>query len=308
MFYYKALLKKQIQDIRKLKKHSERIERKEFMVEGLRGVEQVIENGFPNILFIVMEQSCYNTLEQFAKAIGKEKKVKKDDLWKGLRGAPFFTLWEYLMGRPNRDLYVVSSGVFKSLSDTQTPQGVMAVCRMPAPVTISESLAGQGAILACDRIQDPGNMGTLIRTALWFGFSGLWVSPGSVDIFHPKVVRSSAGATGILPWMEANLDESLIMAQNNGWNVYLLDADPNALSFRDATPSGKDILVAGNEANGISRLLKEGGYPVITVNPSDKRPLPSRNNVQIENLSTPAIESLNVSVAASIVMAQFAQF
>lgn len=184
--------------------------------------------------------------------------------------------------------YELSTDDFKSVSDTDTPQGVVAVCRTPAETDISVLTNSTGILVAFDAIQDPGNLGTMIRTAAWFNASGLLVGNGTVDPFHPKVVRSTAGATGTLPYLKRELSSTLPLFEENGWTVYILDGGKEARPIRSVSPDAKTILVIGNEGNGVDPKLFHKERPAVKI-PGN------RTNV----------ESLNAAIAMSIALYSF---
>jgi len=190
---------------------------------------------------------------------------------------------------PGVEVFEVPSGDFQSVTDTVTPQGIAAVCRIPEPLTAAEAVNLHGWILAADRIRDPGNFGTIIRTAAWFGASAIVAGDGTVDPWHPKVVRSTAGSTGTVPLIRQNTEEVLQTLESAGWTVYLLDGAASSADIRKVTPSSKSLIVVGNEASGISDELYQ-----------EKR-IPTR----IPGKGSRA-ESLNAAVAVSIAMFQFA--
>ncbi len=267
------LSKKQIKALRLLGKRSERYARGRFIVEGERAVRQILANGRLEVQQIIVDESRLDVKDSIPDA--------------DVNNVP--------------PCYTVTSDRFRRLTDTRTAQGVLAVCAIPEPSGADELMERSGMLFAADRIQDPGNMGTMIRTAVWFGVRGMVVSPGTVDLFHPKVVRSTAGSTGVLPWLESDLPEFLMNAREAGWNVHLLDAGPGAYSYRDMAATGKDILVVGNEANGIDERLHRAEYAKIRI---DHGPLitgGAGTDQQPEG-----VESLNASAAAAIAMAHFA--
>lgn len=192
-----------------------------FLAEGVRTVEQMLKND------------CIKTI-----ALIHSESIRGNDLL------------EY--GLP---VYEVSNDELKSLSDTETPQGVIAVCETPAEIALDDLSASGKILLALDRIQDPGNLGTIIRTATWFGAGGILFGKGCADPFHPKVVRSTAGATGALPYRQGGLDELLSFFEQRGRAVFLLDAGIQSQSISEVNVSKDAILVIGNEANGIDPSL-----------------------------------------------------
>jgi RNA methyltransferase, TrmH family len=197
-------------------------------------------------------------------------------------------LWEHLFrdeGLAKVAAYSLDSKTFSAVTDTDNPQGILAVCRLPEPVQLDEFEDKGGVIVATDRIQDPGNMGTIIRTACWFGATGLLVGNGTVDPFHPKVVRSTAGAVGGIKYCQGDLGSMLRELEKKGWRVLLLDAGEKSISIKSVSQIRKCVLVIGNEANGIDPELGTEGREQVRIDPaSGKKP----------------VESLNASIAAAI--------
>ncbi|TVR35939.1 MAG: RNA methyltransferase [Balneolaceae bacterium] len=227
-----------------------------FLAEGSRCVEQILENGAIEVIELLIED-----------------------------GFDAVSLNPACL-----PVYSLNSDDFNSLSDTETPQGVIAVCRIP-PETDLRYLAEQGGLLvAFDEIQDPGNLGTMIRTASWFESAGLLIGEGTVDMFHPKVVRSTAGATGTIPYLKGDLFELLGNLEKSGCRVFLLDASDDSVELRSVNPEKdkKTVLVVGNEASGVQSKLFGN----------------NRIAVKIEGKSN-RVESLNAAVALSIGLYHF---
>tara|TARA_R100001143_G_scaffold63588_2_gene72793 strand:- start:43766 stop:44539 length:774 start_codon:yes stop_codon:yes gene_type:complete len=221
-----------------------------FLAEGIRCVEQIIENNNVVVRELLVDNQADLTSFHFTKEI---------------------------------PAYKLTSAQFLNLSDTESPQGVIAVCEIPEEGKIDKFAKSSGVIVAIDAIQDPGNLGTIIRTAAWFGVSGIIFGEGCVDPFHPKVVRSTAGATGSVPFLKGNLESIFRDLESSGWHVYLLDGSASASEIRTVRPGHKSILVAGNEGNGIRPDLFGA----------------KRSPVRIDgNFDT--VESLNVAVALGI--------
>jgi RNA methyltransferase, TrmH family len=180
---------------------------------------------------------------------------------------------------------------FEELSDTDNPQGIMAVCRMPDEIPTEKLAARSGVIVATDAIQDPGNLGTMIRTSVWFGAVGFICGTGTVDPWHPKVVRSTAGATGAIPWLSDDLEGLFTRLEAEGWEVLLLDGGKGSVPLPDVSKQQKTVLVVGNEANGINPELMTS----------------NRQRVKIEG--TPGtVESLNAAIALGIAMYELRDF
>jgi len=176
------------------------------------------------------------------------------------------------------------------LSDTQHTQGVLAVVQVPQfPAPGSWEVKPGEVLLALDGLSDPGNAGTLYRTAAWFGSAGLLVSEGSVDLYNPKVVRSTAGATGSLPAAECSLPEVVEEFHKKGCTVLLLDLNEQAQSLDEVAKAHKEnpkplLLVVGNEAHGISEELK-GRYASVYIPGKAEQ-----------------VESLNAAISAGIAL------
>ncbi len=168
-------------------------------------------------------------------------------------------------------VFTVSSNVFKTISDTETPQGILSVCKMK----VEQDLPA-GNCVYLDQIQDPGNMGTIIRTAAAFSYSAVIIGKGSVDPFSPKVVRATMGA--IFRVKIIFLDDLEHISNREIWI-----ADQAGVSIALVKPKKEHILVIGSEAKGVSAKLKKIGQTVA---------IPISDNV----------ESLNAAVAAGILM------
>lgn len=178
---------------------------------------------------------------------------------------------------------------FKSLSDTQQSQGIIAVCRKDADASIEQLFAlDSGVIVALDRLQDPGNLGTIIRSATWFGASALILGSGSVDYYNPKVVRSTAGSIDILPHFEADLVPVLKNFEGNGWKICALDVGSGAKDIKSADFDTKTIIIVGNEGSGLSEDIVKEDYDRVFIRGHQDQ-----------------VESLNAGVAVSICLYQF---
>lgn len=244
--------------LRKLNRKKYREKEQLFVIEGARAVAQIIKNGKVEIVELFYDET--------------QRYWEQPDWSTPADKIP--------ASRVGKDYY-------QEISDTDNPQGVLALCRMPLEARLAELTEQEGILLATDRIQDPGNLGTMIRTAVWFGAAGLLSGKGTVDLFHPKVVRSTAGATGSLPYRNGELQELLPKFESRGWKVLILDGGNEAHNIRDIKPVGKSILLAGNEANGVNtRLFSEERIPVC-IEPSSGQK---------------EVESLNAAIATAIAL------
>lgn len=174
----------------------------------------------------------------------------------------------------------VDPGQLSELADTVTPQGILAIVEIPRRRW--EDLPG-GDLLVLDAVQDPGNLGTLLRTAEAMGVRGAVTLEGTVDPWNPKVVRASAGSVFRLPIVCETRPEVVGRLRRGGWSVWAADAEGEPLVRGGPLPA-RIALVLGNEGAGISPEL---------VDAADRR-------VAVELVG--GVESLNVAVAAAILM------
>ncbi len=144
--------------------------------------------------------------------------------------------------------YVTVTGeVMKAASDTDSPQGVLAAVKTPSSEPPEEY--PKGLIVALDRLQDPGNLGTVLRTADAFGAAGVLVGEGSVDPFMPKAVRSAMGSTFHIPVWQGELKTEIPRLKEQGFGVVC-----GHLAGEEVLPPLPEnrVIVIGNEANGVS--------------------------------------------------------
>ncbi len=174
----------------------------------------------------------------------------------------------------------VSDEVMKEMSETITPQGILAVCTIPQVNLNSIALNGFRRFIYLSEVQDPGNAGTILRSADAFAMDAVITSPGSVDMYSPKVVRSTAGSLWHIPVFESvTLSEVLAM----GVKAFSLGA-AGSKNLSQYQMSGDTLAVFGNEARGLSTEQNVDSIDVVSI------PMPGN------------AESLNLSAAASIVM------
>ena len=233
---------------RKLKQTKYRKKEGLFLAEGERCVGQIVENGFLEVESIILEKGYRPGFEFEAEA------------------------------------YEVEPSEFENLSDTDSPQGILAVCKVPKEAEVLHQNKS-GLMVAFDAVQDPGNVGTIVRTAAWFGAAGLVMGHGTSDLFHPKVVRSTAGATGALDYVKGDIAELLAEFETEDWQVYLMDGGSDSIKLQSIKPEKKSILVVGNEGNGISEELFISGRTSVRIPGDDS-----------------VVESLNAAIAMGIGM------
>lgn len=224
-----------------------------FLAEGLRTVEEAVRYGAVQSIF-------YTAIED-----DRTRAVLEEAAAKQIK------------------LVCVSDKVLKKIADTEMPQGIIAVCEMRSK-RLDEFLASGKMLLVLDRVTDPGNIGTMLRTADAAGVGGLLLLRGCADIYAPKTVRASMGSLFHLPVLSGLSEELLVQAARKAGYELLVTCLDGADNLYKADLQGRLAFVMGNEANGVSPALLAA---------ADKRvfiPMQGR------------AESLNVAMAAGIVM------
>ena len=149
------------------------------------------------------------------------------------------------------NVVVLSSDVFASAVDTASPQGVAAVVRIPEIRPPDDSVSG--VVLLLEAMQDPGNLGTLLRTAEAFGVAQVFATPDSVIPWNPKTVRASAGSVFRVPVRRMTLDEAQRSLKDNGVRLYAAVAEgEGATACMNADLTRRCALMIGNEGAGLS--------------------------------------------------------
>ena len=178
----------------------------------------------------------------------------------------------------------VGDEAFKFMADTVNPQGVLAVLKQPSYSADALLKAGPDSLyLILDDVRDPGNLGTMIRTAEAAGVSAVIMSPGCADIFNPKVIRSTMGSIFRMPFVTAELVPAIEKLKKSGVTVYGAAMD-GAVSFKDVDYKGSSAFVIGNEANGISDEV------LSSVSMKIKIPMAGK------------VESLNAAISAAVLL------
>lgn len=236
-----------------LKQKKYRQQRGEFLAEGLRTAEEAVAfKAAQQIFYTVTEDE--RTLKLLEQAASMQLK-----------------------------LTCVSEAVMKKIADTETPQGIIAVCRMQEQ-PLEQLLASGKLLLVLDRVGDPGNIGTMLRTADAAGVGGIILLKGTADIYAPKTVRSSMGSLFHVPVLSGVAEQEFIANSKKAGYQLLVTALDGADNLYQADLKGRLAFVMGNEAGGVSASLLQQ---------ADKRVfIPMRGKA----------ESLNVAMAAGIVM------
>lgn len=185
----------------------------------------------------------------------------------------------------------VSERVMAKLATTDSPPPCVATVERPPVKTIGDIDAPAPLLMVLDQIQDPGNLGTLLRSARAFGVDAAVLTAGSVDPYNPKVIRGSAGLVFSLPIIQspASLPELLDELAAASYKTYTTSGRPDqAASYRDVDYDGPCALVLGNEGAGLPDDLAARGLQWITI------PMAGE------------VESLNVAVSGSIILSEAA--
>jgi TrmH family RNA methyltransferase len=180
------------------------------------------------------------------------------------------------------EIVEVSEPVMKAMSDTVSPQGLISLCYKPESKFSGLKATGSSRFIYLHEIQDPGNAGTILRTADAMGISAVITSPDSVDMYSPKVVRSTAGSLWNIPVFEG-VSFDRVDKQFAGIQKFLLSSHATT-SILDLSIPSDCIAIFGNEARGVDASALGVSVTEVTI------PMGGR------------AESLNLSAAASIVM------
>ena len=187
---------------------------------------------------------------------------------------------------PNDLLVVVSDKIADHLSDTVTTQGIFAIVRIPNKERQIQEPASyiEGAWLLLDNIQDPGNIGTMVRTADAAGFEGVVFGKGTADIFNPKIQRAMQGSQFHIRLVLGDLNEWVKSFRKANLPVFGTELNPQAKSYQEIEATNDFALIMGNEGNGMSQELL------------------SQTTANLYIPIKGQAESLNVAVAAGILM------
>lgn len=239
----------QIRNLLKLKKQSkERKKQKVFLVEGIRMFQE----------------------------------VPKDRVVKAYATKSFFDKHEILFAGVSYEL--VDDKIFKEISDTVTPQGVLAIVRQKQwKLDEILGISSQPCLLILENIQDPGNLGTMIRTGEGAGVTGVIMSRDTVDIYNPKVIRSTMGSIYRVPFFYAE-DLKEVMKELNEHKIHSYAARLDGENVYQSNLKESCAFMIGNEGNGLSDGLSTMAERYIRI------PMCGQ------------VESLNAAIAATVLM------
>lgn len=236
-------------ETKKLKDRKNRLKEKKYIIEGFRLVQESFKAKCL-IDYIVVSESGLEKLDEYLK--------------------------EYL---DQVKIYVMKNNLFSQLTSTEQPQGIIAVLNI---TDSTDNLDGEFYLL-CDKVQDPGNLGTIIRTAHAAGVTGIILTKGTVDIYNDKTIRSTMGSIFYMPVIHDNDLSFLKELKSKGFKLVATSLEESK-DFFDEDLSGKIILSVGNEGNGISDEIFSLADKKVKI------PMPG------------GAESLNVAVATSIIL------
>lgn len=235
-------------EIKKLKEKKHRIKSNKYLIEGLRFVEEAIKSkvSIDSIIFT----------ESF--------KEKNPDL--------------FLKINENIKLIQMNEALLKQLCSTENPQGIVGVINMQ-----NKELKSGELVVLVDKVQDPGNMGTIIRTAHAAGAAGIVMTKGTVDIYNDKTLRSTMGSIFYIPIVEDDSLDFVKSLKKEGYKL-VVSSLQGKNNFFEENLQGKVMIAVGNEGNGVSEEV----YDIADI--KVKIPMPGES------------ESLNVAVATSIMI------
>jgi RNA methyltransferase, TrmH family len=239
---------------RSLHRRRQRYRERAILVEGARPVAEVLQSDVT--VHVLLFANTRESDEHFAPLI-------KDAHERGI------------------SVLSVEERVLATASDTETPQGILAICSMPESLPPEESPRTPPLVLIIDQVRDPGNLGTLLRSALGAGVTAVFISPTSADPYSPKVLRAGAGSHFRLHIEQ--IDWTRFPVYLEKCNIYAAEADAS-LDYAAIDWTQASAIVVGNETSGVS----EAAF----------RRVHGRVGIPLAN----SLESLNAGVAGSVIL------
>jgi RNA methyltransferase, TrmH family len=254
-----TITKGKLKELKELTHKKYRDEQRKFIVEGMRFLHEAAGSDF-------------QILEVFY-----TDEAEKDSTGKSTLQA---------LKKKTNELYKVTTRELEAISDTVTAQGIVAIARQKefSAEKMLKCPDGQCILVAFDGVSDPGNVGTMVRTCDWFGVNGILVGRDSVELYNPKVLRSTMGGVFHLPIADSvDLPSAISKAKELGYTIYVTDTEGET-HFDHVTYDSKSLIVFGNEAWGVSDQVRQLA------------------DVRLGIRRYGAGESLNVSVACGVVL------
>lgn len=236
---------------KKLKDRKNRNKSNKYIIEGFRLVQEAFKANV-DVDYLIVTKDGSEKIEQY--------------------------LSNYIANQVK--IYEISDNLFKELVSTENPQGILAVINMNVkPMNFDGNF-----YLLCDKLQDPGNIGTIIRTAHAAGVLGIILTKGTVDIYNEKAIRSTMGSIFYIPVHYDDDNLSLVKnLKDKGFKVVVTSLETDKDFFQEDL-GGKVVLTVGNEGNGVSKEVFELADTKVKI------PMPGN------------AESLNVAIATSVIM------
>ena len=253
------LSKAGLKRVQALKRRRTRAEKAQFLAEGVRVVEDLLASSIVPQLALI--------------APSLEDTPRGAALARRLRGAM----------RAEQ----VEEHVLAGIAGTEAPQGVVVVADIPHASLAALELASRALLVLLDAVQDPGNFGTIVRTADAFGAAAVIVLPGTVDPWNAKAVRAAAGSSLRLPIIESDVEAAAKYLHTH--RVVLYGADTSGQSIENVEPAARVAVALGNEGAGLTQAVRAACDELVAV--------PIRGTA----------ESLNVAVAAGILLYMMAR-
>lgn len=240
----KSLQNAYIKEIASLKEKKYRDIKKEFIIEGEHLVRMALASNKLKTLIITEDE-----IQNYSDYLDKQETL------------------------------IVSEAIIKKLSFSKSPQNVLGVAFQEG----DKDIKGNRLILL-DKIQDPGNLGSILRSALAFNMDGVILSSDSVDLYNDKVIRSSQGAIFEIDVYIKDLESVYKKLKESDHQIIVSTLSDDSISLEELSIPKKLVLVLGNEGNGVSKLSLDNSDTKVKISMSNK------------------IDSLNVGVAGAIIM------
>jgi len=237
-------------ETKKLKEKRNRSKEGKYIIEGFRLVQEAFKVNM-EIEYLIISEGSEDKLNEYLNEYINEEKI-----------------------------YIMKKNLFTMLTSTETPQGAIAVVKNKE---LPKDIEGEFFLL-CDKVQDPGNLGTIIRTAHAAGVDGIILTKGTVDIYNDKSIRSTMGSLFYVPIIQDDEELSFVRKLKDEGFSLVATSLQESKDFFESDLKGKIILSVGNEGNGISEEVFSLADKKVKI------PMPG------------GAESLNVAIATSIIL------
>ena len=252
----REITKERLKEIKRLHESRERAEKGLFLIEGVRLIEEAVK-----------------------KRVSIERTLYTSELEETIRGSHLIAT----IGKKNIPAYQVPEKVMESLSETENPQGILAVARQ-LKWTIEDVVKGKGPVIIACSLQDPGNLGTIIRAADAGGCGGVITTQNTVDIYNSKVIRATMGSIFRLPVLKVDdLIEAVSTLKKEGYRI-IATAAHSKTSFLDVDYRKPTAFLIGQETSGLSKEILESA------------------DIKVFIPMKEGVESLNAAVSAAILI------